>query len=135
MTDDTRPKQHRCKATNKDGTPCGARAIRDGWCPWHDPQREEANREASRMGGKAKSNIARARKQLRGDIRDIADVQARLVAAMDRVEKGDMEAGPANAMANLARAIVTVAGVADFEIQLAEMRREIAELNERRSAS
>jgi hypothetical protein len=34
----------------------------------------------------------------------------------------------------LARAIATVAGVADFELQLAELRREVADLAESRGA-
>jgi hypothetical protein len=64
----------------------------------------------------------------------MADVKARLVAALAKVEAGDLEPGAANAMANLARAIVAVAGVADFEAQLATMRQDLAELAESRSA-
>ena len=55
-------------------------------------------------------------------------MKARLLSAMAKVENGELEPGPANALANLARAVVTVSGVADFEVQLGEMRRELAEL-------
>jgi hypothetical protein len=64
----------------------------------------------------------------------MASVKARLMAALEKVESGDLEPGPANAMANLARAIATVSGVADFELQLADLRRDVAELAERRGA-
>jgi hypothetical protein len=64
----------------------------------------------------------------------MGDVKARLMIALAKVEEGELEPGPANAMANLARAIATVAGVADFEGQLAELRHEVAALAEGRGA-
>lgn len=126
----------RCSGTNVDGTPCSA-APRPGsaWCVWHDPATKGQRAEWSKRGGAARSNQRRATKALKGDVRDIAAVKASLFSALAKVEAGDLDPGPANAMANLARAIVSVAGVADFEVQLAEMRREIAELARSRSAS
>jgi hypothetical protein len=56
------------------------------------------------------------------------------MVALAKVEEGELDPGPANAMANLARAIATVAGVADFEGQLADLRRELSELAESRGA-
>jgi hypothetical protein len=47
---------------------------------------------------------------------------------------GRVEPGVGNAIANLARAFVTVAGVAEFEQQLAELRRDVADIAERRRA-
>jgi hypothetical protein len=64
----------------------------------------------------------------------MTDVKARLMVALAKVEEGELEPGPANAMANLARAIATLAGVADFEDQLAELRHEVAALSESRGA-
>ena len=124
----------KCIATNKDGRPCSAQAWQDGLCRWHHPALEAERMAGRRKGGQARSNAARARKALAGDIRDMADVKTRLVMALTKVEAGELEPGPANAMANLARAIVAVAGVADFETQLAEMRQELAELAEARGA-
>lgn len=123
-----------CTARNKSGQPCSAQAWRDGLCRWHHPALEPKRAEERRKGGQARSNAARARKALKHDVRDMADVKARLMAALAKVESGDLEPGPANAMANLARAVATVAGVADFELQLAELRRDVAELAERRGA-
>lgn len=123
-----------CMSRNKAGLPCSAQAWKDGLCRWHHPELEAQRAEERRRGGQARSNEARARKKLTGDVRDMTDVKARLMVALEKVEAGDLEAGPANAMANLARAIATVAGVADFEGQLADLRREVAELAERRGA-
>jgi hypothetical protein len=123
-------KDGRCSATNKDGRPCSAQAWRDQLCRWHHPDLEAARVEGRRRGGKNRSNATRARKQLAGDVRDMTDVKARLMIALDKVEKGELEPNVVTAMANVARAIATVAGVADFEGQLAELRHEVASLAE-----
>jgi hypothetical protein len=123
-----------CSATNKDGSPCNAHAWRDHLCRWHHPDLEEKRTEGRRKGGQNRSSSARARKALTGDIRDMTDVKARLMVALAKVDAGELEPGPANAMANLARAIATVAGVADFEGQLAELRQELAVLADGRGA-
>jgi hypothetical protein len=120
----------RCRGTTKDGKPCGAKPLPGSeLCPWHDPAWEGRRQEWSKKGGRGKSNEARARKRLAGDVRDRTDVKARLMLALAKVEEGNLEPGSANAMANLARAIATVAGVADFEGQLAELRHEVAALS------
>jgi hypothetical protein len=125
----------RCLGVTKDGNPCGAKPLPGSdRCPWHDPTWAERRQEWSKKGGRGRSNEARARKKLAGDVRDMSDVKARLMVALAKVEEGDLEPGPANAMANLARAIATVAGVADFELQLADLRREVADLAESRGA-
>ena len=125
---------NQCKAQNKSGAPCSAQAYKDGLCRWHHPDLEAQRSEERRRGGHARSNAARARKALAGELRDMGDVKARLMIALAKVEEGELEPGPANAMANLARAIATVAGVADFEGQLAELRHEVAALSESRGA-
>src|SRR5919107_292386 len=116
-----------CMGHNKDGSPCNAQAWKGGLCRWHHPDLETQRAEERRRGGHARSNAARARKALAGDVRDMTDVKARLMVALAKVEEGELEPGPANAMANLARAIATIAGVVDFETQLADLRRDVAE--------
>ncbi len=124
----------RCIGTNKSGKACSAKPLPGSdRCPWHHPAWAERRKEWSVRGGKGKSNEARARKRLAG-VSDMTDVKARLMVALGKVEEGELEPGPANAMANLARAIATVAGVADFEGQLADLRREVSELAESRGA-
>jgi hypothetical protein len=127
-------KDGKCSGTNKDGSACNAQAWRDQLCRWHHPDLEEKRAEGRRKGGQNRSSSARARKALAGGIRDMTDVKARLMVALAKVDAGELEPGPANAMANLARAIATVAGVADFEAQLAELRHEVAALSESRGA-
>ena len=54
----------RCKATNANGSPCGAQAQGNGLCRWHDPVRAAEMVEARRKGGQAKSNKVRAKKAM-----------------------------------------------------------------------
>ena len=118
MADATRP---RCEARTQGGGRCAAKAAPgDTRCPWHSPAFAERRREWSQRGGHGKSNRERARKALGGG-NELTDVRARLLAALVRVENGELEAGPARAMADLARAIVTVSGAADFEERLARL--------------
>jgi hypothetical protein len=91
----------------------------------------EQRRAWSAKGGKERSNGARAKRKLAGDLRDLAGVKAMLLAAMEQTKNGEMEPGILTALSTAARAVVAVAGVADFETQLAEMRRELADLSER----
>ena len=124
-----------CSGRNKDGSACRARAQRGSpYCLAHDPQRVTDLAAWRKQGGKASSNASRARKQLAGDVRDMAGVKARLMVALAQVESGQMDPGPANAMANLARAIATISGVADFELHLADLRHQIAVLTDQRGA-
>jgi hypothetical protein len=112
----------RCLGTTKDGKPCGAKPLPGSeLCPWHDPAWAERRKEWSTRGGKGKSNEARARKRLAGDVRDMTDVKARLMIALAKVEAGELEPGPANAMANLARAIATIVQVGELEDRLREL--------------
>lgn len=110
----------KCKATSRDGSPCSAQA-RSGshYCLWHDPELAGQRSVWRSKGGAHRSNAARARKQLSGDLRDLVGVKAALLRAMERVEQGELEPGPAQAMAGLARAIVTVSSAADFEDRIA----------------
>ena len=107
-----------CIGQNKDGSACNAQVFKDGWCRWHHPELEAERAEERRRGGHARSNAARARKHLAGDIRDMGDVKARLMRALASVEAGDLPPNVAGAMAGLARAIATVAQVGELEERL-----------------
>ena len=121
----------RCPATNVDGTACSGQPSATGWCRWHDPSLAEQRRQNAVKGGLARSHQARARKALKGGSGDLADVQATVLEAIRDVKTGKLEAGPANAIGNLARAFVAVSGAADFDRRLAEVEQALAE----RSAS
>jgi hypothetical protein len=111
-----------CRATTRDGKPCSGQA-RPGssYCPWHDPELAEQRAAWRRKGGEGRSNAARARKQLSGDIRDLTDVKAILLRSMTAVEGEQLAPGAAQALASLARAIVVVSGAGDFEDRLAAL--------------
>lgn len=125
-----------CTGTTKAGKRCSAVALPDSeFCISHDPTRVVELAAYREKGGQGRSHENRAKKSLKGTYQDMAALKGRLITALEKVEGGALEPGQANAMANLARAIVTVAGVADFEGQLTEMRKEIVSLQERRGAS
>jgi hypothetical protein len=123
----------KCSARNKDGTPCGAAAWKDALCRWHHPDLEQQRAEGRRRGGMAKSNKARAKRQL-PEAMSHDELLGFVSLSIKGVLGGKVEPGVANAVANLARAFVTVAGVAEFEQQLAELRRDVADIAERRRA-
>lgn len=123
-----------CSSRNKSGQPCSAQAWKDSLCRWHHPELEAQRAEERRRGGHARSNASRARKRLTSDLRDMADVRIRMMSALEKVERGELEPNVGTAMATITRAIAAISGVADFELQLAELRREVAELAERRGA-
>jgi hypothetical protein len=141
MTDDVttrnaRSPLGRCTGRNKDGGACSAQA-RPGsaWCAWHDPALDGERATWRRKGGEASSNVARAKKKLAGDLRDLAGVKAMLLESMQMTKDGEMEPGVLTALSTAARAVVVVAGVADFEEQLATMRADIARFAERQGAA
>lgn len=43
-----------CQGTNRRGEPCSATPQENGWCFFHDPDREGDRRASARRGGKAR---------------------------------------------------------------------------------
>lgn len=124
----------KCSATNKDGTPCSGQPYRDGFCRWHHPDLAEEQRAWRVKGGQAKSNRARAKKALPSELMSMAEVQSYLGVAMKGVLTGKIEPGVGTALANIARAMRDVGAAAELESQLADMRRQIADISDRRPA-
>ncbi len=110
---------------NRDGAACSAQARpgRDH-CAWYDPQLDSQRAAWRQKGGVGRSNAQRARRAL-GDAGDLSAVQAKLVAALEKVEAGTLEPSHAQAMASLARAIVAVAVPGDLALRLGELERAI----------
>jgi hypothetical protein len=116
-----RPK---CKATKRDGTLCQSFAVSDaGWCISHDPDRQDANREASRRGGENRSAYRRAARQWAAVGREIdpADLPAVLRAAIAAVWEGTLEPSQASAIATLARVSVQLTTELELEERLARL--------------
>ena len=108
-----------CLGTNRDGNPCSA-APDPGttWCRWHAPDREAERAEWRRKGGANRSNRARARKQLAGQVMSMSDMDAFLCASMVKVAAGRMEPGVGSAVATLARTVVAIRTAGEIERRL-----------------
>ena len=113
-----------CRARNQAGAPCSAAVWQDHLCRWHHPGLEAERREWSRRGGRGKSNRARARRSLGDEAMTLGEVKGVLCRALRRVEAGQLEPGPANALASLARAITQVTEVSEIEERVAELEHQ-----------
>lgn len=111
----------RCKGRNAAGGPCGAQATQDGWCAWHDPKRQAEMTEARRRGGMAKSNRARASKELRAGSLSPAELQGVIGVTITQVLAGKKSPGIGQAIAALARASVAIREAAEVQDRLAAL--------------
>jgi hypothetical protein len=118
----------RCTATTKSGNHCAARAWKDGLCPWHHPDKIK---EISAKGGRNSSTRARAIKRLRGP-QAMADLRDVLMEAFVETREGKLDPKVLTALATGARAILDVSGVATYDDQISDLKRQLAELSERR---
>ncbi len=109
-----------CTDRNRDGQPCSAQVLRDGLCRWHHPDLTEERAAWRRKGGEGRSTANRAGKRLP---KTLHDVQGALLRALTAVEAGELEPARANAMAALARALVTVTEYATLESRIAVLER------------
>ncbi len=127
---------NQCLGTNRDGNPCSAH-VDEGqrWCRWHDPNRAEERIEWRRKGGTARSNKARARKQLAAAVLSIDDLDALLCRALVQVAGGKMEPGVGSAMAGIAKTIAGIRSTGDFEKRLEELEQAAGVGNVRRFGS
>lgn len=120
--------QRQCSAQTKAGERCRSWAMPGtDWCVNHDPKRVVELSAWRKKGGHGRSNASRARKALDPTTGRL-DVAARVLDAMTKVEAGAMQHGPANAIANLARAYIAVVGDSELQTRLDELERTLAEL-------
>lgn len=114
-----------CTATTKAGTPCAATHYRDGWCRWHHPELADQRDRARRAGGHAKSNRARARKQLETSKLTPRELDGLLCSTMVNVATGKTRPGVGAALGTLARAVIAVREHLDVEERLAALEAEL----------
>ncbi len=115
-----------CRATRRDGKPCGAtRVSASGYCFAHDPALNERREEGRRAGGRNKSTVARATKVLQGD-REMGDVLKMLKSALAETYEGTLEARSAKALASLSNAVVRLheTGVLELRIKALEQQED-----------
>jgi hypothetical protein len=106
------PKHPPCRGTRRDGTPCKAAGMLDGWCFAHHPDREEERRASREKGGRGKATSARIARLVPATLRPVIGT---LVGALDEVHAGTLDPRQANAMAALAGAIVRAYSVGVLE--------------------
>ena len=122
-----------CIAITKEGRPCSAGPVRpSGYCYWHDPALFEQRRTDRQRGGAARSNVARARKQIAGAVLEPADLQGLLGATLRGVIAGRLEPGIGNAAANIARALIAIREATDLEARLTALEAADRHTNGRR---
>lgn len=119
--------QSKCKATKQDGSPCSGHPVNGGmYCWFHDPAEASRRAEGRKLGGSARSNRSRARKQILDGALSPAEVGAKLGQALTDVLARKIEPNIANAAANLGRAIVSVHEVTELEQRLAAVEEALA---------
>ena len=107
-----------CTSPNRAGGPCGAQHWKDGYCRWHHPELE-AQRQAERAaGGAARTNKARARRQMAEAVMSIADLDGLLCRALIQVAGGKLDPGVGSSMATIAKTVVAIRTSGELEKRL-----------------
>jgi hypothetical protein len=106
----------RCEATCKNGQPCHVSALPgSAYCFAHDPDRAAIREEARKRGGHNSGKGARLRRLVPPRLVPVFDI---LESSLREVHDGGLEPGRANAMGNLARALVAVLTAGELEERL-----------------
>ena len=110
-----------CQAIAKSGQRCSRPALAGKQhCLMHDPASVELRRDAGRKGGYARSNAARARKEM-PEAMTTDEMAGWLSLAFKRVMAGQMPPKIGVACAQIARTLLTVQETAILEARLAEL--------------
>lgn len=111
----------KCQAITRAGSPCPSPPLAgSAWCWTHDPGAAGARVEASRKGGRARSNAERARKQIPEAMG--ADELAGWISLLFKgVVGGRIEPKVGTAAATIARALLEVREAGELERRIAEL--------------
>jgi hypothetical protein len=101
-----------CLSKKKNGEPCRAKALPDGYCFVHSPATVEERRLARARGGQNSAVVVRAEKL--GPER-LTSVFGALGEALADVRRGKLDPRIAIAMAGVARAMMAVVTVGELE--------------------
>jgi hypothetical protein len=116
----------KCSAITKEGVPCKGRPTAGRkYCMSHDPELAQQRAEGNRRGGEARANARRTARQWAavGEQVNPEDLPLILRACMVSVQQGELEPSQATAIANLAKASVTITN----ELQLEERIKALEE--------
>jgi hypothetical protein len=118
---DARSKAAKCSAIARSGNRCSSSVLPgSAFCFVHDPNAAEARRDASRKGGRARSNKARAAKNLPEALTP-DDLQSYLALTLRGVLSGRLQPAVGSCIAALARSIVTVREATELEGRVVEL--------------
>ena len=121
-----------CSAIARSGSRCRRPALAGKQhCLMHDPESAELRLEASRKGGHARSNAARAAKAMPAALTS-DELLVTLSRVLGKVESGELEPGPANAISSLARAMNSIRETTEIERRLSELEQRAGVMNGRR---
>jgi|SRR5215211_6613670 len=114
--------QQQCSGITKAGGRCRGRALPgSAYCIAHDPARVVELAEYRRQGGKAKSNAARARREIERAALTPNELQGILGVTIKAVLAGAKPPGIGQAVAALARAAMSVREQSEIETRLAAL--------------
>ena len=113
-----------CQQTRRDGRPCAARPLADGRCFAHSPTTADQRAAARRRGGQHSAKVVRLRGLLPVRLLPVYD---RLEEALAQTHAGELEPRQAQAMAVLARALVTVLTAGELEERVRRLEASAAD--------
>jgi hypothetical protein len=120
-----RPK---CSVVKPDGTQCQAYALPGQQsCVFHDPNRQEAGREARRRGARTRNTPPAV---VPADAEDLPletpkEIQRLLADSINRLRKGNLDPRIANAIGYLATGLLKTLEWCGVAEQLEELKREV----------
>ncbi len=115
-----------CHATRKDGQPCQAPAVSEGFCFGHSPALAEKARQARTQGGRNKALAVRLRRLIPPRLAPVFDT---LETVLDELHSGKLDPRIGSGMAAIAGAMCRLLAVGELE----ERVRQLEESSKNRS--
>jgi hypothetical protein len=124
--------QQQCSGQTKAGERCRGKALPTSrYCIAHDPDKVVEMAEYRRQGGQARSNKARAQKELPAEPLSNAEAHAYLSLAFRRAMVGKLDAPMLNALSSAAKALQDLSRTVEQDVVIAELSAELAALKRR----
>ncbi len=124
----------KCQAIARSGSRCASPVLpASAYCFVHDPASAAARREASKKGGRARSNQARARKQIPAALAP-DELAGYLSSLFTAVVAGKVEPKVGTAAATIARVLMEVRAAGEIEERLRALEAAAGVAEGRRTA-
>lgn len=120
----------RCKATRRDGTPCQAAALADGFCAFHSPKKAAAFRRGRAAGGRERMRprAVTPPETPPADLSDTAAVVRYLGVLVNRCERGLLDVKIANAVTGLVNLLLRGLSQTEMLARFARIEAAVAAL-------